>query len=120
MADIYFDKDRFREAMGAMSVIDLSERLGCPKSSISMYLSGQRTPSKMAIQLIALNLGVNPGWLCGLDVPKFSNAKIISAEKAPTVSDERMKEFAELFSKLTPDQQDLMIAQLKGIVSNQG
>lgn len=119
MADILFDKERFREAMGEMTVIELSERLGCPKSSVSMYLSGQRTPSKMAIQLIALNLGVNPAWLCGIDVPKYSNAKIISAEKAPVISDGRIKEFADLFSQLNPDQQDLIIAQLKGILSNQ-
>ena len=66
MSDPLFNKDRFREAMGDMSVVDLAVRLGCPKSSISMYLSGQRSPSKMAIQLIALNLGVNPAWLCGL------------------------------------------------------
>ena len=70
MSDTLFSKDRFREAMGDMTVIDLADRLGCPKSSVSMYLSGQRVPSKMAIQLIALNLGVNPAWLCGLDVPK--------------------------------------------------
>ena len=73
-----FDKERFREAMGEMSAIELADKLGCPKSSISMYLSGQREPSKMAVQLIALNLGVNPAWLSGLNAEKYSNAKIIS------------------------------------------
>lgn len=84
MKEAGFDRDRFREAMGEMSVVDLSLKLGCPKSSISMYLSGQREPSKMAIQLISLILGVNPAWLAGLDVPKYSNAKIVSRdEKEP-------------------------------------
>ena len=90
-----FDKERFREAMGDMSVIDLANRLGCPKSSISMYLNGQREPSKMAVQLISLVLGVNPAWLCGLDVDKYSNAKIVSVEKAPAISGER-KELSDL------------------------
>lgn len=85
-----FDKSRFREAMGDMSIVDLSEKLSCPKSSISMYLSGQRTPSKMAIQLIALVLGVNPAWLCGLDVDKYWNAKIISV---PSNDNEWVEEF---------------------------
>ncbi len=116
MSDSLFDKNRFREAMGDMSVVDLADRLGCPKSSISMYLSGQRSPSKMAIQLIALNLGVNPAWLCGLDVPKRYNAKIISVEKAPTEDSRRQEEFIELFAQLDPEAQELVIAQLRGIV----
>jgi len=82
-----------------------------------MYLSGQREPSKMAVQLIALNLGVNPAWLYGLDVPKYSNAKIISREKAPTEPDERTEKFIELFTQLSPDQQEIVLSQLRGIVS---
>lgn len=119
MPDPLFDRNRLREAMGDMSVIDLAAKLGCPKSSISMYLSGQRVPSKMAIQLIALILGVNPAWLCGLDVPKCSNAKIVAVEDAPTKDDERAKTFMQLFCRLTPEQQDMMIAQLKGLLAEQ-
>lgn len=117
MSNLGFDKNRFREAMGNMTTIELAERLGCGKSSISMYLAGQREPSKMAVQLIALNLGVNPAWLCGMDVPKYSNAKIISREKAPTENDERVKKFVELFSQLTPEHQDIVLAQLEGIAA---
>lgn len=117
MSNLGFDKNRFREAMGEMSIIDLADRLGCGKSSISMYLAGQREPSKMAVQLIALNLGVNPAWLCGMDVPKYSNAKIIARENAPTESDERVKKFVELFSQLTPEYQDMILAQLEGIAA---
>ncbi len=117
MASTGFNKDRFREAMGDMSAIELADRLCCPKSSVSMYLSGQREPSKMAVQLIALNLGVNPAWLYGLDVPKYSNAKVIARENAPTEADERAKKFVDLFNQLSSDQQDLVLAQLEGIVS---
>lgn len=117
MSSLGFDKNRLREAMGDMSVVELADRLGCGKSSVSMYLNGQREPSKMAVQLIALNLGVNPAWLCGMDVPKYSSAKIISKEKAPTENDERTKKFIELFNKLTPEYQDLILAQLEGIVA---
>lgn len=118
MGEPLFNKERFREAMGDMTVIELSERLGCPKSSVSYYLSGQRSPSKMAIQLIALNLGVNPCWLCGLDVPKRSNAKIVAYDDALIENNERMREFASLMRRLTPDQQDLVLAQLRGIVES--
>lgn len=107
-----FDKDRFREAMGDMSVIDLANRLGCPKSSISMYLNGQREPSKMAVQLISLVLGVNPAWLCGLDVDKYSNAKIVSVEKAPAISGER-KELSDLIQDLPDDIVHALLALAK-------
>ena len=116
MSDPLFNKDRFREAMGDMTVIELADRLGCYKSSVSMYLSGQRVPSKMAIQLIALNLGVNPAWLCGLDVPKEYNAKIISIEDAPTEASRRKREFIDLFEQLDDDLQDAFLAQLRAIV----
>lgn len=98
-----FDKDRLREAMGEMSVVELADKLGCPKSSISMYLSGQREPSKMAAQLIALNLGVNPAWLAGLDVPKYSNVKIISKTEIPATGGGGLEERIDL-SQLSEDQ----------------
>lgn len=110
-----FDRNRFQEAMGNMSAIELADKLGCGKSSISMYLGGQREPSKMAVQLIALVLDVNPLWLYGMGVPKYSNAKIVS--KAPTEEDERTRKFTELFSQLTPEYQDLILTQLEGIIS---
>lgn len=81
--------DRLREAMGDMSAIELADKLGCNKSVISLYLSKQRVPSKMAIQLLALVLGVNPAWLYGLDAPKESRVRIVAAEKAPALSGER-------------------------------
>lgn len=33
MKNMVFDKERFRDAMGDMSVVDLSLKLGCPKST---------------------------------------------------------------------------------------
>lgn len=107
MKNMVFDKERFRDAMGDMSVVDLSLKLGCPKSSVSMYLSGQREPSKMAIQLISLVLGVNPAWLCGLDVPKYSNAKIVlrTDEMPATISGSGHEELYNLISQLS--EQDL-------------
>lgn len=41
-------------------------------------------------------------------------------EPAAEDSSEREKEFVQLFQKLTPEQQDMMLAQLKGVVDSQG
>lgn len=118
-----FDKERFREAMGELSVVDLASKLGCPKSSVSMYLNGQREPSKMAVQLIALNLGVNPAWLSGLDVPKYSNAKIISVEKNKPATEDGSGLDAELLRRLislTPDEIEKVDAFVQGILASRG
>ncbi len=41
-------------------------------------------------------------------------------EPAAEDSSGREKEFVQLFQKLTPEQQDMMLAQLKGVVDSQG
>lgn len=41
-------------------------------------------------------------------------------EPAAEDSSEREKEFVQLFQKLTPEQQDMVLAQLKGVVDSQG
>ncbi|MBR4193806.1 MAG: helix-turn-helix transcriptional regulator [Oscillospiraceae bacterium] len=121
MKESNFNKERFREAMGDMTAVELAAKLGCTKSSISMYLSGQREPSKMAIQLISLILGVNPAWLCGLDVPKYSNAKIISKEPLGSAETEPRGEketlLLELLHRLTEDQKDSLLHLLEGVVA---
>ena len=65
-------------------------------------------PSVAKVQMLADYLGVTTSELLG--------------EKAPTDpgSSEREKEFMRLFEQLTPEQQDLILAQLKGVVDAQG
>ena len=112
MSDTIFSPERLQEAMGGMSNIDLAEKLGCARSSITMYLSGQRTPSKMTIQLMSICLEVSPAWLMGLDVPKYIEKPTPVPESGP------LNEFQDLMSQLTPDEQRLIVSQIKGILSN--
>ena len=113
--DIIFSPSRLQEAMDGMSMVDLAEKLGCAKSSISMYLSGQRNPTKMTIQLMAICLNVNPAWLMGLDVPKYLDKKNTEASGAATPLD---RELAELLPLLTEDQKKLLLAQIKIALGN--
>mgnify|MGYP002752748781 FL=1 len=108
--DIVFSPSRLQEAMGGMSMVDLAEKLGCAKSNISMYLSGQRNPTKMTIQLMAICLNVNPAWLMGLDVPKYLDKKNVEASGPTTPLD---RELVELLPLLTEDQKQLLLAQIK-------
>lgn len=118
MAEEIFAPQRLYEAMNGMSNIELAEKLGCSRSNITMYLSGMRKPSKMTIQLISLYLGVNPAWLMGLSDEKYVR-KPDSGRSDGLLLDPLNRRFLELFSQLTPEQKDLMLAQVKGILLNQ-
>jgi len=114
--DNVFSPDRLQEAMCGMSMTDLAERLGCARSNISMYLSGQRNPSKMTIQLMAICLNVNPAWLAGLDVPKYLGKKASEPEEQMAPLD---KELTELLPLLTEDQKRFLLAQIKVALKNE-
>lgn len=47
---------------------DIAKKTGIPKSAISMYVSGQRSPRQDRISDIAEAYGVNEAWLMGYDV----------------------------------------------------
>lgn len=63
--------NRLYEALSIrnMRPIDLSEKTGIPKSSISQYLSGYTEPKADRIYLLAKALNVEESWLIGYDVP---------------------------------------------------
>ena len=80
---------------------------GVGSSFINNVERGQ-TPSVAKVQMLAEYLGVTVSELLG--------------EKAPPAdqpANGREAEFVRLFDQLTPDQQTLVLAQLKGIVDAQ-
>ena len=64
-------KDRLRDAMEARGLrsVDIVEKTGIPKVTISYYLSGKTTPRSDKLYLIAQALDVSEAWLLGYDVP---------------------------------------------------
>lgn len=52
-----------------MKAVELSNRTGVLRSSISQYLSGMHSMKNSTAGLIAECLGVSPVWLMGFDVP---------------------------------------------------
>lgn len=114
--------ERFKEAFGDRSVTDFAQELGLSKQSISAYLNGTRNPIRTTTEAIAKKLNVSPAWLCGLDVPmqpaafgseKSDNKKALAAH----VSDEKDLILLELIQKLTPEQKDMLIAQIEVLIS---
>lgn len=81
---------------------------GVGTSFINNVERGQ-TPSVAKVQMLADYLGV-------------TTSELLGEKRAPAAGDssEREKEFVQLFQKLTPEQQDMFLAQLKGVVDSQG
>lgn len=63
---------RLRKAMhdNNMKAVDLCNRTGISKASISQYYNGIHQPTNISAGKMALVLGVNPMWLMGFDVPE--------------------------------------------------
>lgn len=49
--------------------VDLCERLGIPKATMSYYMNGKQEPRSDRLHLIAKLLDVSEAWLIGYDVP---------------------------------------------------
>lgn len=82
------------------------------RNDISQYVSGKTVPGQRKLSILGIALNVSEPWLMGYDV---------SPMRTPTdqTDDGRLKEFIDLFSKLSEEQQTMIIASIKGILSNQ-
>jgi transcriptional regulator with XRE-family HTH domain len=107
---------RIREALSVrdMTQADLCRRTGIPKSAMSQYCNGGLVPRQDRTYVIAAALNVSEAWLMGFNVPMERKTSPASYEE-----DGRVKDFVELFGRLTAEQQALVISQIKGILSDQ-
>ena len=64
---------RIAEMMDKLNITqaDIVRTTKIPKSTLSNYLSGKRTPDQFGLSVIADPYGINPAWLMGYDVPMF-------------------------------------------------
>lgn len=84
------------------------------KSDLSQFVSGKVEPGQWKLTILGLALDVSEAWLMGFDVPMEREITPASLEE-----DGRIGEFVDLFGQLTAEQQALIIAQIKGILSAQ-
>ena len=62
---------RLREAMNitGKTQADLAKETGISKATLSRYLSGKFEPKQIAVNKLAIALGVAEMWLWGCDIP---------------------------------------------------
>ena len=91
----------------------VSKEAGVSESVLSKWKKGSR-PRPLTMRAVADYFGVNVEWLSG--------ETDVREQKTPADPkiDGHSKEFMQLFGQLTPEQQDMILAQLRGVVGNQG
>lgn len=107
--------DRIKELRisNNMTMEELGEKLGVKKSAIYKYENGLIENLKQStIHKLSQIFDVSPIYLMGWD-----NEESTAQEAREATA--RASEFVELFSRLTPEQQTLIIQQIKGILLNQ-
>ena len=135
------ERIRERRKECGMTQAEVAKKAGISRSYFSDVEKDYYNPSIDTLKSIAAALGTTSGILLddasALEYAAVDNGltgalKLFEADrtkygskyknyvnKALTLmeEDERMREFASLFSKLSPDERKLVIAQMKGILS---
>lgn len=93
-----------------MSQSELAKLVGYEgRSAISKVENGDRDISQSMIEKYATALGVTPTYLL------YGDEEEAAAEKDKKI---RQEVFAKLFSELTVDHQNMIIAQMQGIIAS--
>ena len=114
-------KDRLNKAMALrnMKAIDLSEKTGISKARISQYVNGIYTPKSKSTYIIAQALNVSETWLMGIDVPMEPQKAEIENAPSDTTKSALIKEIIEKLSKLSPNNQKIVIDLIDTMLKNQ-
>ena len=100
-----------------LSADELAARLGKNRATIYRYESDEIENLPITIiGPLAAALETTPSFIMGWDDGKA----LQDNKKTPTlvIEDERTIEFIKLFSQLTPAEQDIFLAQIKGVLSS--
>ncbi|MCQ2771173.1 MAG: helix-turn-helix domain-containing protein [Clostridia bacterium] len=101
-----------------MKPIDLSEKTGIPKSSISHYMSGEAKPKQDRIYLIAKALCVQEAWLMGYDVP-MEEEKDDGDVLADVFTDPELMDHVEKLNKLSAANKQIVYNMIDALMKGE-
>ena len=108
---------RLQEAMDAkqMKAVELSEKSGISRPSISCYLSGKYEPKQNALYRFGKALDVSEMWLAGYDVPMERSIEQKENDTLADLVDRLRKEkgFRDLIIKISTLNQ----MQIEGLIN---
>lgn len=105
--------ERLKEALDlrGMKQSELAEKAHLEKTLITAYLKGRYKAKADKLYAIAKVLNVSEPWLMGLDVPM--------ERKPVATSNGQASELSDIFSKLTPDRREALLAAAKALLQTQ-
>lgn len=101
-----------------MKPVDLVNKTGISKASISQYISGYSIPKADRIFVMAKALGVDESWLMGFDAP-MERAKIKEVNTdvvADFIMDEDARNLVECYNQLGKEDRMLIWAMMKKMI----
>ena len=106
-----------------LSQDELARKVGyTDRSSIAKIEAGKVDLPETKIKIFAQALNTTPAELMGIRSAPIHSADILGneVEKTPTliIEDERTIEFINLFSQLSETEQDIFLAQIKGVLAS--
>lgn len=104
----------------------LAAAVGVSEATVSRWESGDISNMKRSrIAALAKALQISPSVIMGWDeeIEKAEDlgyrVDALQKETAPTVTDERNLEMLSLLSRLTPEQKEMLLLQIKGLLPPQ-
>lgn len=95
---------------------DMCLRTGIPKSTMSLYWSGQRVPKQNVLTQIADAYNIQEAWLLGYDVPmsrQAQNKNVPTMEFVP-----ELMELIENYNNMTDEHKKLLLDYSRVVVNN--
>lgn len=78
------------------------------RNDVSQYVSGKVEPNQRKLTILALALNVSEVWLMGYDQPVERDSELGSIRA-------RLEEYYYLFNQLSPEEQNIVLLQLRGM-----
>lgn len=102
-----------------LSDTEFAEKIGVPKSSMSMYLSGKRKMRQDRIAIVAKIFNVSEAWLMGYDasmVPESEeepfSAQFVEKNRPESALEDMRVAYARNRSKLTKEERMKLAAEI--------
>lgn len=96
--------------MKGISKSEIARACGIDRSNITRYLDGEYEAKQDVIFRLSQKYGVNEAWLMGYDIPIFKEEG-----NQDYAQQERDEALLESFRELPPEEQEIVIAQTRGL-----
>lgn len=116
-------KDRLTYAMEVrgLRAVDIVERTGIPKGTISYYMTGKTEPKADRLYILAKVLNVNEAWLLGFDIPMDRPGENKKNDQLTKLivrmrQDTKFYNIVEKLDQVPPEQLDNIAGLLAGLL----